>query len=327
VDAMIQAHRVTKSYGRTIALRGVDLAVPEGRVLGLLGPNGAGKTTLVRILSTLLPPDAGHALIAGHDVVRESVAVRRAIGLAGQHAAVDELLSGRENLQMIGRLYRLSAPEARRRATEVLERLSLTEVGDRPARTYSGGLRRRLALGACLVGRPRVLLLDEPTAGLDPAARIDLWEFVRELVAQGVTLLLTTQLLDEADELADDVVILDRGHIIAQGSPDQLKARLGDDTVDVTLTDAGQLDQAVTTLAAIATTTPRLDRRAARVSLTVQASSNALATAVHRLDEAAIGIADVTIRRPSLDDVFLAFTGHRATGSAEHLVQTAGAPA
>jgi ABC-2 type transport system ATP-binding protein len=327
VDAMIQAHGLAKSYGRTIALRGVDLAVQQGRVLGLLGPNGAGKTTLVRILSTLLRPDAGHALVAGHDVVRESLAVRRAVGLAGQHAAVDELLSGRENLQMIGRLYRLSAPEARRRAAEVLARLSLTEVGDRPARTYSGGLRRRLALGACLVGRPRVLLLDEPTAGLDPAARIDLWEFVRELVAQGATLLLTTQLLDEADQLADDVVILDRGHIIAQGSPDQLKARLGDDTVDVTLIDAGQLEQAVTMLAAIATTAPRLDRRAARVSLTVQAGSNGLAAAVRRLDDAAIAIADITIRRPSLDDVFLAFTGHRASGSAEHLAQTAGAAA
>jgi ABC-2 type transport system ATP-binding protein len=229
---MIEATGVGKSFGKTRALDGLDLAVAENRVTGLLGPNGAGKTTLIRILATLLKPDEGQVRVAGYDVVAQPLAVRRAIGLAGQYAVVDETLTGRENLEMTGQLYRLSHRTARQRAAEVLDRLSLTDAADRPVRTYSGGMRRRLDLGASLVGRPPVLLLDEPTTGLDPAARNELWAYIRDLVAEGATLLLTTQLLEEADHLADDIVIINHGTVVAHGSPDELKARLGGERVE-----------------------------------------------------------------------------------------------
>jgi ABC-type multidrug transport system ATPase subunit len=228
-EPIIDIAGVRKSFGRTTALDGLTMQVAEGRVAALLGANGAGKTTLVRILATLLAPDAGRVTVAGIDVVRRPVAVRHVIGLAGQHAAVDQTLTGRENLVMIARLYRLPAAQARQRSAEVLERLSLTEAADRPVRTYSGGMRRRLDVGASLVGQPRVLLLDEPSAGLDPAARLELWSFLRGLVAQGATLLLTTQQLEEADHLADAVTIIDHGALVTQGTPEPLKARLRDD--------------------------------------------------------------------------------------------------
>jgi len=224
---MIEATGVQKSFGETRALGGLDLAVAENRVTGLLGPNGAGKTTLIRILATLLRPDRGQARVAGYDVTAQPFAVRRAIGLAGQYAVVDETLTGRENLEMTGQLYRLSRRVARERAAEVLDRLSLTTAADRSVRSYSGGMRRRLDLGASLAGRPPVLLLDEPTTGLDPAARNELWAYIRDLVAEGTTLLLTTQLLEEADQLADDIVIINHGTVVAHGTPDELKARLG----------------------------------------------------------------------------------------------------
>ncbi len=232
---MIEATGVGKAFGRTRALDGMYLAVGENRVTGLLGPNGAGKTTLIRILATLLRPDKGQVRVAGYDVIAQPYAVRKTIGLAGQYAVVDQTLTGRENLEMTGRLYRLTRAGAKKQAADVLERLSLTDAADRPVRTYSGGMRRRLDLGASLVGRPKVLLLDEPTTGLDPAARNELWAYIREMVAEGTTLLLTTQQLEEADQLADDIVIIDHGAVIAQGSPDELKARIGGERVEMTV--------------------------------------------------------------------------------------------
>jgi ABC-2 type transport system ATP-binding protein len=306
-----------KSYGAIRALDGIDLAVPAGTVLGLLGPNGAGKTTAVRILTTLLPPDAGKVLVAGYDVVREPGRVRSVIGLAGQFAAVDEILTGRENLVLVGRLYHLSRDEASRQATEVLERFNLTAAADRRVGTYSGGMRRRLDLGASLVGRPEVLFLDEPTSGLDPRSRIGLWEIISELVAGGTTLLLTTQYLEEADRLADRIAVIDNGRVIAQGTPDALKARVGDEVVEVTVTPASSARGAVAALAAIASVEAHVDPQAGRVSVPVTAGGSAVADAVRLLDAAGIGIADLSLRRPTLDDVFLTLTGHPADADAE----------
>ena len=249
MSAIVEVEGIARSFGETRALCGVDLEVEEGNVLALLGPNGAGKTTLVRILSTLLPPDAGTARIVGFDVVKEPVAVRRCIGLAGQNAAVDETLTGRENLEMIGRLSRLSKRDAAERAQEVLERVSLVEAADRQLKTYSGGMRRRVDLGAGLVARPRVLILDEPTTGLDPANRLDLWAYLRELVKEGATVLLTTQYLEEADQLAGDIVVIDHGGVIASGTPLELKQRFAGDVLDVTVADADDLDRAAGLLA------------------------------------------------------------------------------
>jgi daunorubicin resistance ABC transporter ATP-binding subunit len=232
---MIEATGVEKAFGRTRALRGMDLAVAENQVTGLLGPNGAGKTTLIRILATLLKPDKGQVRVGGYDVIAQPYAVRKTIGLAGQYAVVDETLTGRENLEMTGRLYRLTRADARKQAAHVLERLSLADAADRPVRTYSGGMRRRLDLGASLVGRPRVLLLDEPTTGLDPAARNELWAYIRDMVAEGTTVLLTTQQLEEADQLAGDIVIINHGAVVAHGTPDKLKARIGGDRVEMTV--------------------------------------------------------------------------------------------
>jgi len=305
---------VRKSFGRTTALDGLSMQVAEGAVAALLGPNGAGKTTLVRILATLLVPDAGQVTVAGIDVVRRPVAVRGVIGLAGQHAAVDQTLTGRENLVMVARLYRLSAAQARRRSEEVLERLSLTSAADRPVRTYSGGMRRRLDVGASLVGQPRILLLDEPSTGLDPAARLELWSFLRGLVAQGTTILLTTQQLEEADHLADAVTIIDHGALVTEGTPAQLKAGLGYETIEVALADPAQLPQAARLLESLAEESPGIDGLAARISFRAPPAAKPLPSAVRLLDRAGIAVEDVTARRPSLDDVFLSVLGRTAGG-------------
>jgi len=309
MTAIVEVEDVARAFGETQALRGVDLIVPEGGVVALLGPNGAGKTTLVRILSTLLAPDAGVARIAGFDVVDHPTAVRRSIGLAGQYAAVDETLTGRENLEMVGRLSRLSRDVATERAAEVLERVSLVEAADRQLKTYSGGMRRRLDLGAGLVASPRVLLLDEPTTGLDPANRLDLWVYLRDLVDEGATVLLTTQYLEEADQLADDIVVVDHGRVIAHGTPTELKRGLATDVLDVTVDDdvvarVGEL------LQGIGTDAPSVDREAPKVSIAVDGGASSLVDAVRRLDDEGIRVVDITLRRPSLDDVFLALTGH-----------------
>jgi ABC-2 type transport system ATP-binding protein len=306
-----------KSYGAIRALDGIDLTVPAGTVLGLLGPNGAGKTTAVRVLTTLLVPDAGIVRVAGFDVVRQPAKVRSVIGLAGQFAAVDETLTGRENLVLVGRLYHLGRQDAARRASDVLERFDLVDAADRRVGTYSGGMRRRLDLGASLVGRPQVLFLDEPTSGLDPRGRIGLWEVMAELVAAGTTLLLTTQYLEEADRLADTVAVIDNGRVIAQGTPDDLKARVGGEVVEVAVTPASAVGAAVAALAALATGEAHVDPQAGRVSVPVAAGGSVVADAVRLLDAAGIGIADVSLRRPTLDDVFLTLTGHAAAPVAE----------
>jgi len=312
-----------KSYGAIRALDGIDLRVPAGSVLGLLGPNGAGKTTAVRVLTTLLLPDAGKVLVAGHDVVKEPGRVRSVIGLAGQFAAVDEILTGRENLVLVGRLYHLEKDDASRRAAEILERFDLVAAADRRVGTYSGGMRRRLDLGASLVGRPEVLFLDEPTSGLDPRSRIGLWEIIAELVAAGTTLLLTTQYLEEADRLADTIAVIDNGRVIAQGSPDHLKSRVGGEVVDVTVTPAAHARAAVTALSAIASGEAHVDPQAGRVSVPVSAGGSVVADAVRLLDAAGIGIADLSLRRPTLDDVFLTLTGHAAEAPPEARVDGA----
>lgn len=306
---VLEVSGLSKSFGTTQALREVDLVLPEHRVLGLLGPNGAGKTTLIRILATLLPPDRGSVWVAGYDVMHSPVAVRQVIGLAGQYAAVDELFSGRENLEMVGRLYRLSRPEARKRADLALERLSLTAVANRAVRTYSGGTRRRLDLAASLVGRPRLLLLDEPSTGLDPRARAELWAFIRELVDEGTTILLTTQQLEEADQFATDIVVLDHGQVIAADTPTALKHRIGADILEVTVSDRQQYAAAQTVLSSLGLAPAHLDPVTGRLSLKVAASSHGLIAVVRRLDEAGITVTDVAVHHPSLDDVFLILTG------------------
>jgi ABC-2 type transport system ATP-binding protein len=316
MNAIVEVEGIARAFGETKALAGVDLSVPEGGVVALLGPNGAGKTTLIRILSTLLEPDAGTATVAGFDVVRQPTAVRRCIGLAGQYAAVDETLTGRENLEMVGRLSRLSKSLAAERAAEVLERVSLIEAADRPLKTYSGGMRRRIDLGAGLVARPRVLLLDEPTTGLDPANRLDLWAFLRELVNEGATILLTTQYLEEADQLAEDVVVVDHGLVIAHGTPTELKQGLATDVLDVTVED-GALERVGELLVGIGTEKPGIDREARKVSLAVDGGATSLVEAVRRLDDEHIKVVDITLRRPSLDDVFLALTGHTTTNGTD----------
>jgi len=304
---------VTKSFGSTLALAGVDLEVPEGAIFGLLGPNGAGKTTLVRVLATLLRPDAGCARVFGYDVLRDATRVRALIGLAGQFAAVDGTLTGRENLEMVGRLYRLSRSEARSRATDALDRLGLADAGDRVVRGYSGGMRRRLDLGASLVGRPRLLILDEPTTGLDPQSRNDVWSFIRELVADGTTVLLTTQYLDEADNLADHIVVIDHGKVIANGTPRELKARMGADVLELHVEDVAALESTAELLRGIGTGEPSVDVGDRRITLPVHQGPVDLMSAVRRLDESGVVPSDLSLRRPSLDDVFLALTGRGTT--------------
>ncbi|WP_214327660.1 ATP-binding cassette domain-containing protein [Nonomuraea sediminis] len=308
-DPIVVAEGLHKSFGGTHALRGLDLSVPRGRVCGVLGPNGAGKTTAVRILATLSDPDAGHARIAGYDVVREAGKVREQIGLAGQYAAVDEKLTGRGNLRMFGRLYHLSRRQAHRRADELLERFGLMDAADRPVLGYSGGMRRRLDLITCLILRPKVLFLDEPTNGLDPRSRGEIWDSVRELVADGTTVLLTTQYLDEADRLADDIAVIDHGQVIATGTPDELKATIGD-RLDVTLEDPAALSAAMTVLNALAGTDPA-PTGADGLSVVLPVGGLRLADIVRELDHAGVAAADVRLRRPTLDEVFLRLTDRK----------------
>lgn len=308
-DPMLVAEGLHKSFGDTHALRGLDLSVARGTVCGVLGANGAGKTTAVRILATLSDPDVGHARIAGYDVVREAGEVRARIGLAGQYAAVDEKLTGRGNLRMFGRLYHLSRREAHRRADELLERFGLVDAADRPVTGYSGGMRRRLDLITSLIRHPEVLFLDEPTTGLDPRSRGEIWNSVRELVAAGTTVLLTTQYLDEVDHLADDIVLIDHGQVIATGAPEELKATIGD-RLDVTLEDPAALPAAMTRLNTLASTDPTAVG-ADGLSVVLPVGGLRLADIVRELDQAGIAAADVRLRRPTLDEVFLRLTDRK----------------
>jgi len=309
---MIEARGLVKKYGDVIALDGLDLSVPEGTVYGLLGPNGAGKTTAVRILTTLLKPDAGTATVDGLDVVRKANAVRRIIGLTGQYAAVDEYLTGRENLRMFGDLYHLPTAYVKERSDELLARFDLADAADRSLRTYSGGMRRRLDLAASLIAKPRVLFLDEPTTGLDPRSRIGLWEVIKDLVADGTTVLLTTQYLEEADQLAEEIVVIDHGRVIAQGTSDTLKDQVGGDRLEIVVNDPAQMDAAAQALRSVATGEVTVDRADHRIVAPVVGGSLTLVDAVRSLDAAHVGIADVALRRPTLDDVFLSLTGHTA---------------
>jgi ABC-2 type transport system ATP-binding protein len=309
---VIWAEGLVKRYGRTTALDGLDLAVPEGTVLGLLGPNGAGKTTAVRILATLLEFDAGRAEVAGFDVARSAGEVRARIGLSGQYAAVDEYLTGFENLQMVGRLYGLGARAARERARELLERFRLTDAADRPVKGYSGGMRRRLDLAGALVVQPPVLFLDEPTTGLDPRSRNDMWDVIVELVKAGSTLLLTTQYLEEADRLADDILVIDHGRAIAQGTADQLKAQVGGERVEIVVATVGELAPARDVLGELGDGSVTVDDHTRRLTAPVTGGAGVLVEALRRLDAAQVQVLDVALRRPTLDDVFLKLTGHAA---------------
>ena len=320
-NAIIEAEGLTKSFGDVHALTGVDLTVEEGTVFGLLGPNGAGKTTTVRVLTTLLSPDQGWARVAGYDVVTERTALRSAIGLAGQYAAVDEILTGRENLVMVGQLYRLPTSEAELRADEILERFDLADAGDRQVKTYSGGMRRRLDLAASLVGRPQVLFLDEPTTGLDPRSRLGLWDFIEDLVSEGTTLLLTTQYLEEADRLADRIAVIDRGTVIAEGTSEELKGMIGGDVLELQLANASDLGPAAAALAGLCCGEPTLEELTTTVRVPVETAVGTITDAVRRMDTAGIELVDIAVHRPTLDDVFLSLTG-------EHVEQeTNGSPA
>ena len=316
VNGRIEARGLVKRYGAAVALDGLDLTVPEGTILGLLGPNGAGKTTAIRILTTLLSPDAGTATVAGADVVAEPAEVRRRIGLSGQYAAVDEYLTGAENLELIGRLYHLGAKGSRARASELLERFSLTEAGRRPVSTYSGGMRRRLDLAGALVAEPPVLVLDEPTTGLDPHSRNELWDVIRDLVAQGSTLLLTTQYMEEADQLADDIVVIDHGQQIAHGTADELKKQIGGERMEIYIDSDASVADARRILAHFTTGEIHVEER--RVTAPIIGGAGTLTHALRSLDTAGVEVQDVGLRKPTLDDVFLTLTGHIAEREAPH---------
>jgi ABC-2 type transport system ATP-binding protein len=308
----IRATGLTKRFGDVVALDGLDLHVPEGTVLGVLGPNGAGKTTAVSILTTLLAPDEGEATIAGADLRTQPRQVRERIGLSGQYAAVDEVLTGFENLEMIGRLYRLGRARARARASELLERFDLVDAASRPVKTYSGGMRRRLDLAGALVAEPPVLFLDEPTTGLDPRSRIELWNVIRELVGRGATLLLTTQYLEEADQLADEILVIDHGRELARGTAHQLKVQVGGERIHVTVEDPAHLELAQQVLAALAVGDVEVDVSARSLLAPISGGARVLTTALRHLDDHGVEISDVGLRRPTLDDVFLTLTGHVA---------------
>ncbi|MET9113560.1 ATP-binding cassette domain-containing protein [Streptomyces longwoodensis] len=308
----IYAEGLVKTFGDVKALDGVDLDVPEGTVLGLLGPNGAGKTTTVRCLTTLLRPDRGRALVAGIDVLKDPVRVRRSIGLSGQFAAVDEYLTGRENLQMVGRLYQMKAGPAKARAAELLERFDLAEAADRPTKTYSGGMRRRLDLAAALVVSPPVMFMDEPTTGLDPRNRQLLWEVIKQLVSGGTTLLLTTQYLEEADHLAHDIAVVDHGRVIARGTSDQLKARTGGERVEVVVHERDAMATAAEVLRGFGKGETTVEDHTRKLTVPVAGGAKLLAEVIRELDGRGIEIDDIGLRRPTLDDVFLSLTGHAA---------------
>jgi len=318
-EAAVLVEGVHKRFGEVVALDGVDLRVEPGTVMGLLGPNGAGKTTLVRILTTLMSPDAGHAVVAGYDVVREADTLRHVIGLAGQSAAVDDYLTGRENLELVARLYHLPKSEAQRRAIQLLERFDLVDAADRQARTYSGGMRRRLDLAASLISQPPVLFLDEPTTGLDPRSRVGLWDVIKTLVSEGTTVLLTTQYLEEADALADRITVIDHGRVLAQGTADELKQQSAQAVLAVHVEAASQLADAATVLGRLSEQEPQVDEGAQRVSVGTAHGSSLIVRAVRELEAAGVGVADIGLRQPTLDDVFMALTGHHAedTASAE----------
>jgi ABC-2 type transport system ATP-binding protein len=311
--AAIETQGLEKTYGDVRALCGVDLIAEEGTVLGLLGPNGAGKTTLVRILTTLLRPDAGSAHVLGLDVVSQAGELRKRIGLAGQYAAVDESLTGQENLELFGRLYRLGRGPARARAGELLERFELEDAAHRLVGTYSGGMRRRLDLAAALIARPPVLFLDEPTTGLDPRSRLGLWQTISDRVAAGSTVLLTTQYLEEADHLADRIAVIDRGRVIAEGTGTELKDRVGGERLEVRLADVSQAEAASAALAEVTAEAPELRDGVLRAA--VSRGDGTVVAALRRLDDAGVDVADLSLRRPTLDDVFLTLTGHAAEES------------
>ncbi|MGC5346327.1 ATP-binding cassette domain-containing protein [Streptomyces sp. DT24] len=320
----IHAEGLVKTFGDVRALDGVDIDVPEGTVLGLLGPNGAGKTTAVRVLTTLLRPDSGTAVVAGIDVLKSPNEVRRSIGLSGQFAAVDEYLTGHENLRMVGQLYQMSARDAKKRAGELLERFHLADAADRPAKTYSGGMRRRLDLAAALVVSPPVMFMDEPTTGLDPRNRQELWEVIQELVAGGTTLLLTTQYLEEADHLAHDICVIDHGKVIARGTSDQLKARTGGERVEVVVHEAAQIGPARDALARLGKGEVAVATHTRRLTVPVSGGARLLAEVIRDLDALGVEIDDIGLRRPTLDDVFISLTGHAAALEEEEADTTGG---
>jgi ABC-2 type transport system ATP-binding protein len=309
---MIEAVGLHKHFGETHALRGLDLSAVEGTVLCVLGPNGAGKTTAVRILTTLTRPDGGEARVAGVDVLKQPIEARTRFGVAGQYASLDELLTGRENLEMIGRLYRLPAGDVRQRSSDLLERFELNDAANRPLKTYSGGMRRRLDLGAALMAQPPVIFLDEPTTGLDPKGRLSMWDLIADLAKGGTTVLMTTQYLEEADRLADDIAVIDHGIVIARGTADELKRRVGGELLEVVIDSAQYLPEARRALEAISESTAYVDEQAKRLSVPIASHDGVLTRAIRELDSAGVKVDDIGFRRPTLDEVFLAITGRPA---------------